>query len=324
MRVVGAKTLVRFAGWLRSRATGGGLILGYHRIAEPSDDPYGITVTPRHFAEQLELLARCARPMRLQAFCRAAAEGRLPQGAVALTFDDGYADNLYIAKPLLERFDIPATIFVSTSFLGREYWWDELADLVLTSALTQPLRLRAGQHSFSWSPRGSADPKLRRKLLRHIYLWLLPLEADQRTAALAQLRAGLQPLPPAEQPLRRGVTPEELLRLAAGGLIEIGAHTVSHPALGGLPAAAQRDEVQPSKAHLERLLGEPVLSFSYPNGSLSATTVRLVREAGFTCACQSRTALAWRGSDRFQLPRLWPQDQGGAQLARRLRRWNYL
>jgi peptidoglycan/xylan/chitin deacetylase (PgdA/CDA1 family) len=83
----------------------------------------------------------------------------------------------------------------------------------------------------------------------------------------------------------------------------------------------QEIEIQQSKACLEALLGQPVISFSYPNGSLSEDTVSIVKEAGFACACTSVRDVVWRGSNCFQLPRFWIQDWDGATFYRWLVRW---
>ncbi len=127
MRIPGLKILQRSARWLRSRFTHGALILGYHRVADVAHDPHLMCVSPQHFAAQLEALRRFAHTVSLQELVLGLQNGALPRRAVALTFDDGYADVLYHAWPLLERYEIPATVFVVSGCLGREFWWDESA-----------------------------------------------------------------------------------------------------------------------------------------------------------------------------------------------------
>jgi peptidoglycan/xylan/chitin deacetylase (PgdA/CDA1 family) len=113
----------------------------------------------------------------------------------------------------------------------------------------------------------------------------------------------------------------EVEALEQGGVIEIGAHTVTHPFLSALPAAWQRDEIKDGKAFLEELLGHPVTSFAYPYGDYTAETTALVREAGLKCACSTVADTVWRRSDCFQLPRVEVKDWDGEEFAARLSRW---
>ena len=114
----------------------------------------------------------------------------------------------------------------------------------------------------------------------------------------------------------RALTAEELVRLAEGGLVEIGAHTVDHPYLPAMPAGRQQAEVSGSRNALERILGRPVTAFAYPHGGHTAATVARVREAGFHCACTTRRGPAWRRTDPFRLPRLSVKNWRGEQLSR--------
>src|SRR5215218_491100 len=129
------------------------VILLYHRVAELRSDPWGLGVTPRHFAEHLKVLRQYAHPIGLQQLVQGLRDGVLPERSVAVTFDDGYADNLHGAKPLLERYDIPATFFLTTGFLGqeREFWWDELDRLLLQPGiLPERLNLSINGNSYQW------------------------------------------------------------------------------------------------------------------------------------------------------------------------------
>lgn len=274
---------------LRSR---GALVLLYHRVADLPSDPWSLAVTPRRFAEHLEVLCAMARPVPL----RTAAEGRAPRRAVAVTFDDGYADNLYAAKPLLEFWGVPATVFVTTGGLddGRELWWDELERVAPEERVYRDLwqRLRG----------------------------LGPAERRQALDALLE-QAGLDATP---RPTHRTLTADELAALAAGGLVEAGAHSVSHSRLADLDADSQRAEVAGSRARLAEILGHPPAAFSYPFGGpadYSDETVRLVREAGFRHACVNAPGLARRSADPFRIPRVYVTDCDGGVFAERLAGW---
>jgi peptidoglycan/xylan/chitin deacetylase (PgdA/CDA1 family) len=314
-------------------------------VVELPSDPQLLSVTPLHFAEHLEILKNRARPMRLQQLAQAIQDGNLPRRAVVVTFDDGYGDNLLNARPLLARFDIPATVFVTTGYMEREreFWWDELDRLLLQSGkLPESLHLSIngstcqwelgdtthyGEEDFlrhrGWNVLHKDDPTPRQRLYRSLCRLLRPLPDGGRRKVLDELFAwaGEEPLC---RPSHRPLSPDEVLRLAAGGLVEVGAHTVTHPVLSALPADEQWAEVQGSKTSLEGILDCPVSSFAYPYGSRSdytAETAGLVQESGFNLACSTFPGVVWRGADRFQLPRLLVRNGDGDEFACWLKGW---
>ncbi len=321
------------------------LILLYHRVAEPSPDPWSLAVTPRRFAEHLEVLRQHARPMQLRQLSQALLNGSdLPDRSVVVTFDDGYADNLHNAKPLLERYDVPATVFLASGFIGheREFWWDELDRLLLQpGALPESLSLTVNGSTCRWelgeATRYGEEAALRHRRWRaweeapssrhslYYSLWKLlhPMTEGERQRVLHELR-GWAGVEPAGRPSHRPLSIEEAVALSRGGLVEVGAHTVTHPVLSALPPASQRDEVLGSKARLEEILGRSITSFAYPHGSRSdytAETINIVREAGFACSCSNFRGLVERSTDPFQLPRTHVQDWPGDRFARRLSKW---
>ena len=228
------------------------LILVYHRVVEGQADPWSLCVGPRNFAEHAEVLARYQRPIRLQQMVAGLREGTCPTRSVAVTFDDGYVDNLWNAKPLLERHGIPATVFVVSGYVGqeREFWWDTLERVFLLPAcLPAVLRLSIQGRKYEWklgkSARYSEEawrrhrswrawetdaPTTRHHTYRSVRELLMPLRDDRRREVLDQLLtwAGCSP---AASAVHRALLPQELLSLAQGGVIEIGAHTVTHPLL---------------------------------------------------------------------------------------------
>src|SRR5206468_8270348 len=109
------------------------VILMFHRIAQPVCDPWGLAVAPALFAEQMQLLRERWIALSLPELVNRLHQGTLPRRAVAVTFDDGYVDNLEVAKPILERAGVPATVFLATGYVDKrsEFWWDELARMIL-------------------------------------------------------------------------------------------------------------------------------------------------------------------------------------------------
>jgi peptidoglycan/xylan/chitin deacetylase (PgdA/CDA1 family) len=341
MRIRGLGRVRRAARWVRNRFVRRALILLYHRVAELPSDPQLLCVKPQHFAEHLKLLRKHYQPMPLLHLVQALQDGHVPDRSVVITFDDGYADSLYNARPLLERYDIPAIVFVTTGHVGqqREFWWDELERLFLQpGALPEALCLEVnGNHQWElgemahygeeayerhrhWNVGDKHDPTPRQHLYRSLCQLLRPLPDEERRKLLNELLAwaGAELM---ARPTHRALSPEEVIRLTEGELVEVGAHTVTHPILSALPAAIQRSEIRGSKARLEEILGRPVTSFAYPYGSRSdytAETVALVRRAGFSCACANFADMVWQRADPFQLPRVVVRDWDGDEFARRL------
>lgn len=332
---------------LSNRFIPGGLILMYHRITAARPDPWGCCVLPQHFAEQLEVLRRRFQPVPLHEITEIVAGEKpslLSRRPVAVTFDDGYADNLHAARPLLERYEIPATIFVVSDNVGsgREFWSDEVERLLLEpGSLPSRLRLGINGQKFEWNLGESAsysasaverdqkwravqgtDPTPRHQLCRELYRLLQPLEAGAREQALAELRAQAGSSA-AVRETHRFLTVDELRSLAAAPLIEIGGHTVTHPLLSRLAPARQRDEIIQGRLALERILERPVTSFAYPYGDHDAQSPALVREAGFTLACTTRRGVVRPEADRFTLPRVEVRDWNGREFAAWLTHWLY-
>jgi peptidoglycan/xylan/chitin deacetylase (PgdA/CDA1 family) len=346
MRIPGLRRIRRVVGRLRDRLTRRGLILLYHRIADAPADPHQLCVTPRHFQEHLEVLRRHSTPIPLPRLVKALRDRRRPPSGVVVTFDDGYADNLLNARPLLERHGVPATVFVAAGYLGsrREFWWDEVERLVLQpGTLPETLRLQANGHAFAfelgpaarytpeeheryrgWNCRRPEHPGPRHPLFFALNDFLFPLSDAQRRQALDQLRekAGAEAV---LRPAQRTLTPAQVHDLVRDGLVDVGAHTLTHPVLALRPRAEQAAEINGSKSQLEALLGRPVAGFAYPHGRPVAhyteETVQLVKEAGFETACSTVSARLGRGADPLQLPRFIVFDGDGDDFARRVRAW---
>jgi peptidoglycan/xylan/chitin deacetylase (PgdA/CDA1 family) len=345
MRMLGLKRLRRTAQWMRNKFVQGAVILLYHRVSELPTDPQLMCVTPRHFAEQLEILRKEYNPIELRELTKGFQDGNVPHRSVAITFDDGYFDNLANAKPILERFDIPATVFVASGYIGcqREFWSDELERLLLQPG-TLPRRLaltiEGRQHEWNlaaaasyseeayqryrtWNVRERAISGSRQDLYNAIHPLIRPLAHAEQQVVLDSLLAwaGMKPV---LRSTHRTVSTDEVLCMAKGTLIDIGAHTITHPVLSALSLFEEEAEIQGSKAHLEEILGRPVTSFAYPYGlrsDYSPGTITAVKQAGFDSASSSEEGNVWRGSDRFQLPRRIVFDWDGEQFSRRLRHW---
>ena len=296
------------------------IVLLYHRIADTEIDPHQLCVSPRHFAEHLTVLKQRYTPLSLPQCVDAMGQGRLPRHVAVITFDDGYADNLHVAKPLLERHEFPATLFITTGQINnpREFWWDELERVLLLSGpLPQHLELEVNGHTYHWDLDEATLPTPRHELYQTVHKLLRGLPSVQRTATMDALLkwsgAALEARPP-----YRTLTTEELAVLIKTSLINIGAHTVTHPQLPEQELAVQREEISGGKTALEQMIGRPVHDFSYPYGFYSDPTIELVRQAGYSSACTCIERATRCESDPFQLPRFMVRNWDGDEFTKRL------
>lgn len=303
----------------------------YHRVARVAHDPWQLAVRPDRFAEQIEALVHLRRVVPLRWLAAQLAQGRVPRKVAAVTFDDGYADVLAEARPILERYGCPATVFLVTGVIGKScaFWWDELSRIVLeTPLLPAELEMEIAGRMHRWRTNGwlvgSANDgvgdglALTRKQL-HDELWRLlrPLEPEPRWELLKRLCtwAGIEI---EAKSVHRPLDAEEVRRLAKPGFIDIGAHTVTHPALSLLDEANQRSEIEGSRAACEELIGEPIHTFAYPFGDFDDATAACVRDSGFACACTTVPGRVSMRSDPMLLPRFAVGNWAGDDLARRL------
>jgi peptidoglycan/xylan/chitin deacetylase (PgdA/CDA1 family) len=272
---------------------GDAAILLYHRVADLRSDLWKLAVAPERFSEHLELMRGAFNVITLRELVESLRTGTLAPRSLVITFDDGYRDNLHTAKPLLERHGLPATVFVVAGYVDskREFWWDELEQLLQAEHGDRPPDHRA----------------LRDRLQR--------LSHDERQRALDELWKASDATRPAPSSVS---TSAEIRALAEGGLVEIGAHTVTHPLLSRERRASRAAEIRTSKSRLSELLGHPVDYFSYPHGDYDRKTVQAVAESGFLAACSSRAGAVHAESQPFELPRLAVGDWGPDELGERL------
>lgn len=326
MRIPGYKTANRYLSWIRSRFHPGALVLGYHRVADTPRDPYSLCVTPARFAEHLAYIRRHLNPVSLSDLASGVRDGSIPERAVAITFDDGYLDNLREAAPLLEAYDVPATVFVVASKRGRGFWWDEVARIVYSAPeLPGEIALSIKGRPFRRRLRASDgdEQAARKRLIVDLYRRLRPLSPGDKEDAMTRLGvwAGVPFDPAMPEPSTRTMLPEELVELASSGLLEVGSHSLTHPIMSAIPLDAVQVEVRRSKSELEDIIGKPVSEFSYPDGATSRAVQAEVRSAGYLCACASQPGLAGTRSRLFGLPRLWPLNRSGEQFERWIRAW---
>lgn len=264
-------------------------ILAYHAFCGPKERGDHATKVYA-LRQQLAHIRKQYRVIPLAELGRALAEDRpLPPRTVALTVDDGYANFARWALPLLREFEIPATLFVITDLVERGdwLWYDEFQYVCCHATSVGELRPEQCQATAATLKR------------------LPPSERDSEVKRFADAAGVAIPkTPPAEAAL---LTWNELRDVAADGLVEIGAHTRTHPILSTLSDEAAAAEIRGSRDLIRARLGVESVTFCYPNGlagDYGETNTRQVAAAGYVCATASHCGLVTPQANRFALPRL--------------------
>jgi peptidoglycan/xylan/chitin deacetylase (PgdA/CDA1 family) len=305
-------------------------ILMYHRVAAaPAADPWGLAVHPARFQSQLDMLAAKRTPLPLSELVRRLQLGSLPADAVAITFDDGYVDNLQQAAPRLAAAHAPATVFLAAGAVGqrREFWWDEVARGILErphaldAAVVvdgRPCRLAfaaitAADRTAGNGWRAWQEPRTARQRA-YLQLWAVLRDTSPaaRDAALTQFRELTAITAP--QPADLPMTPDEVGRLTREYGIELGGHTLTHPVLPQLAPPEKRREILDGKRRCEELTGAPIDGFAYPHGAVDDDCKAAVRDSGFRWACGTTHGFVTSSCDPYALPRIFVQDWDAAAL----------
>ena len=307
--------LVRWLGSLLSPSgpRAGLSVLIFHRVLPRPDPIFPDTPDREHFDALLSWIGSAFTVLPLDQAIERLGTGRLPARALAITFDDGYADNLTVALPLLQRHRMSATCFVATDFLDGGRMFNDTVIEAVRAAPGDVLDLQElglGRHDIS-------SPFARRDAILRLLPQLKYLEAMQRDRVTAEIGRRCRATLPDDLML----TASQLRTLRDGGM-QIGGHTCSHPILARLDDAAADAEIRLGKQRLEALLGDEIALFAYPNGKpgvdYHARHAAMVRDAGFTAAVTTSPGVARADTDRWQLPRFTPWDRTPLRFGLRL------
>ena len=325
---------------IRAKLAPGPTILLYHRVAELKTDPQLLSVTPDHFDEHISLLKQHYNVMSLNDLVEAVQKGKVNKNAIAITFDDGYADNYEKAWPILKKYSIPATIYVSTAYAStnHEYFCDELERLMFyRDSLPETIRLNISGQIFEWTnlsegkkiilpnnkPWNVTDtskptPVQQAYIELHRLIHRLPNDIQQNS--LDQIRKAFNDNGIGRS-THRAMSWDQIKELSQEGLIDIGAHTVNHVYLSSSTINDQWKEINGSIESIESNINKKVTSFAYPYGtkqSYTAETVEIVKEQKIINACSNFRGRIGQRIDVFQLPRFIVRDWDGSEFMRQI------
>lgn len=290
------------------------IVLIYHRVLPAPDLLLADEPDAATFAAQMDFVADMFRVLPLADAVNALGRGTLPPRAAAITFDDGYANNLEVAAPILTARGITASFFIATGFVDGGAMWN---DLVIDALRSAPAEFDLD--SLGLGRYALPDMPARRQALDKIIGKLKYKELPERLRCATEL-ARLAGISGGHRPMMSESQLRELARLG----MDVGAHCVQHPILARLAPAEARREIFESKARLGAITGQRVRTFAYPNGrpgiDYGPEHVAMVREAGFSAAVTTAWGAASRGIDPMQIPRVAPWDRTPLKYGLRLLR----
>lgn len=288
-------------------------VLIFHRVLSEPDALFPDEMHARQFDELCGWLAAWFNVLPLDQAVQRLQAGTLPKRAACITFDDGYADNLHVAMPILHCHNLTATFFIATGFLdGGRMWNDTIIETVRVcqAAVLDVSSLGLGSHARGTvAEQQAAIAALIGQIKYRPVAERITLTQDIAKLANVQLPQNLM------------MTSAEVKAMRQAGM-QIGAHTVSHPILAKLTDDQARQEIGDSKRFLEQLLGERITLFAYPNGKpgedYSPQSVEVVRSLGFDAAVSTQWGASRMGDDPLQIKRFTPWDKTRLRFGLRL------
>ena len=288
-------------------------ILIYHQVHQAPDPLRPEVLDAKMFDWQMSLLAHHFTVLPLEEAIQRLRDGTLPARAACITFDDGYRDNIEVALPILLQYSLPATFFIATGFLnGGIMWHDSVIEAV---------------RSYKGDLLDLSDSLGQRFLTETIY------EKRRTIRRLVQLLKGFAPdvrdkevdhivkICSGSIPQNLMMTTNQVQQLLVNGMA-VGCHTSKHPVFTTVSNETVQQEIRDGRAELEKITGQPVKLFAYPNGKpvqdYVADHVSLVREFGFDAAVSTASGVAGRSCDYWQLPRFTPWDKTPERFLSRL------
>jgi peptidoglycan/xylan/chitin deacetylase (PgdA/CDA1 family) len=292
-------------------------ILIYHRVLPSIDPMRSDEVDVDTFRLHMATVSKYFHVLPLVEAIERLRGGALPGRALCITFDDGYADNRYLALPVLQEFGLQATFFIATDYLDGGIMWND----AVIEALRQTSGTVLDLHQFGLGKHSLTDVQSRRDVAYHLIKKFKYLNFRERQERMHQVVEACSAVLPRDLMM----STKDVQALHSDGMM-IGAHTNKHPILARLERLAAREEIAVGKERLESIVGEPVKLFAYPNGTpgtdYTKEHVHIVKDLGFLGAVSTTSGVAGTNSDLFQLPRFTPWEKSKGRFL--LRMWQNL
>jgi peptidoglycan/xylan/chitin deacetylase (PgdA/CDA1 family) len=269
------------------------------------DQPfYKKFVTEKDFENHLKLYLRYTTPISLTYLIKSS---QIPKNPLIITIDDGYRNNFDIAYPLLKKYKIPATIFLTTGFIDKKtaLWTDTLCYLLLTAHDLYSKLLWHDQtielNLINQKERFRSLEKLNRILKSMPQENVINFMTELKNILKVELNFDTMP------EIMRPLDWEQIIEMNGSRYVSFGSHTVSHPILSKCSEKVQQQELVESKCRIEKVLKKPCRFFAYPNGRMddySQKTVDILKKNHYSVALTAELGYNHKNHlNRFDLRR---------------------
>ncbi|HPS54704.1 MAG TPA: polysaccharide deacetylase family protein [Sedimentisphaerales bacterium] len=285
------------------------LILQYHRVGQFCYDPLQWAVDPYKFESQMEYLANNCNVISIDEMKQhIEAATPFPQQTVVVTFDGGYADILYAAREILERYHIPAIVFSTSANIVKPglLWWDTLEDYFVANRSIGKLEVEINEKIVKWPLKTQID---KFRAYYDLYSILIDKAAAEQQDVLNQIIMSVD-LQADELDDHRIINAQELKELDESDFISIGGHTHNGVKLSSLNQWQQTEEILKNKEILEEVLSHKIEYFSYPFGNDSGCDPigmsRILKDNEFSIAAGDSYGVVdiTRKMNLYDLPRV--------------------
>jgi len=280
------------------------LILNYHRVLNSEELYFSSDIDSVAFSWQMQLVKNYLNPLSLNEGVKLLHEGKIPKGAVVVTFDDGYKDNVENVLPILVKESVHATFFISSAFLNGGIMWNDaiIESIKLTTKNKIDLtNVGLGKHKL-----GSKEEKL--VAIEKIISAVKYKSLHERKKFIKEINL----ICDVQLPRNLMMNDEDVIQLYQSGM-EIGGHTSNHPILACENDDIVKEELSDGKLYLEKLLNIKLNAFAYPNGKsgrdYELRHVELVKNSGFSYAVTTNWGINKKNTALFQLYRFTPWDK---------------
>jgi peptidoglycan/xylan/chitin deacetylase (PgdA/CDA1 family) len=282
------------------------VILCYHGIGE-SGNPLGVAPTRQLFQAQMRFLRENYRVVSLDEVCRELRTGVKSEPGVAITFDDGYRSSYTVAFPILRKYRLPATVYLTIESVetGQVAWYDRV---FLAMAVAPSGALQLDFDSPCRFQLNSPGDRLRAALELVALLRTLPNSERRKCCALLEKKIGL----PQNALSSRVLTWEEIHVMHQAG-ISFGSHTLTHPVVSQLTLQELEQELGASKCLLEKKLGIPARDFAFPFGKASDCSppaLEMLSRFGYRSAVTTVPGVNTPHVNPFEMRRLQVRPDG--------------